>query len=328
MEVSEFIKSIDILEYISQFCDLEEKNGEYWGLSPLKEENTPSFSVNQDKQCFCDFSSGARGNIITFIEKYNDCDYRQALEILKKYAGCQGKEIAFTNNRLVSSNIAKKFRNNRDVIKEVKHSKLDKNYMDKYQFNKDKLKLWNDEGITWDVMKKYEVMYDAFSDRIVYPIKDVDGEIISVCGRTVDKDFKKKGLRKYTYFQKIGTLDLLYGLYENKKYIIERNEIIIFEGAKSVMIADGWGIKNTVALLTSHLNINQMLILVKLGVRVVFALDEEVDVSEDKYINRLKKYVKIETVKNRDNILDSKMSPVDKGFNAWDNLYKRRELIN
>ena len=56
MELSELIDSVDILEYISQYADFEEKGGEYWCLSPLKSENTPSFSVRRETNTFYCFS--------------------------------------------------------------------------------------------------------------------------------------------------------------------------------------------------------------------------------------------------------------------------------
>lgn len=74
-----------------------------------------------------------------------------------------------------------------------------------------------------------------------YPNKDIDGNIISVCGRTLDPDYKEKKIRKYTYFQSIGYLGTIYGLYDNMSAIREQGEVILFEGAKSVMMADGWG---------------------------------------------------------------------------------------
>lgn len=88
-------------------------------------------------------------------------------------------------------------------------------------------------------------------------------------GRTVDTQWKEKKLRKYTYFKPLGILDTIYGLAENRDYIALKNEIIIFEGAKSVMLAASWGIYNTAALLTSHVNPYQLKILAKLGCRVV-----------------------------------------------------------
>ena len=102
----------------------------------------------------------------------------------------------------------------------------------------------------------------------------------------------------------------------------------MFEGAKSVMLADGWSVKNTAAVLTSHLNDLQLLFLIKLGVRVVFALDEEVDIRNDENIQKLKRYVRVDWVKNRDHLLSEKMSPVDAGSDIWKNLYERRMKMN
>ena len=85
MTLSELIESVDILEYISQFTKFEEKNGEFWALSPLKEEETPSFSVNREMNRFYDFSSGKGGNILSFIKFYYHCDSAEAASILRKY---------------------------------------------------------------------------------------------------------------------------------------------------------------------------------------------------------------------------------------------------
>lgn len=94
------------------------------------------------------------------------------------------------------------------------------------------------------------------------------------------------------------------------------------------MLADEWGIRNSCAILTSHLNSQQLIFLIKLGVRVVFALDEDVDIKEDVNIQKLKRYVRIEWVRNLDNLLSSKMAPVDAGFEVWKELYERRSSIN
>lgn len=109
MEVDDILEQVDILEYISQYCDFEEKNGEYWALSPFKEEKTPSFSVNTEKQRFYDFSSGAGGNLIHFIRRYNDCGFIDAINILKKYANItEDSERAI--GRLESTKVAKRFK--------------------------------------------------------------------------------------------------------------------------------------------------------------------------------------------------------------------------
>lgn len=329
MEISEIIERVNIVDYISQYCILEEHNGELWGLSPLKEEKTPSFSVNEEKQIFYDFSSGVGGNIITFIQKYHKCTFKEALNILKKYAGINEEyEINIDKNRLSSIQIAKKFKKQNVNKKKAKYSVLPEKCMEKYEFNDSKLKSWIDEGITLEELKKFNVMYDSLSNRIVFPLRNMGGEIINIIGRTLDEDYKKKNMPKYIYFQSLGILDTLYGFFENQIEIYKKNEIIVFEGSKSVMKADTYGTNNSVAILTSHLNSYQMLLLIKIGVRVVFALDEDVDISEDENINKLKKYVKVEIVKNTNGILKNKMAPVDAGKENWEYLYSHRQSIN
>lgn len=326
MEISEILDAVDILEYISQYCELEERqDGEYWGCSPLKEENTPSFSVNQDEQVFYDFSTGYGGNVVDFITRYHHCSVSTAFELLKKYANLSDEETAHqAPKRLLATKIAKKFKPSPRKNRESKAEILPENYMSRYENDREKLLLWEREGISKETMERFQVRYDPFSERIVYPIRDVNGNIINVSGRTLDPDYKAKGQRKYTYFKPLGTLDTIYGLAENMPYILEKQELILFEGAKSVMQADGWGIKNTGAILTSHLNYNQFRILIKLGVTVVFALDAEIDIRKDPNIMKLRPYVNVEWVLNRRKLLGDKDSPTDKGEEVFKTLYEER----
>ena len=115
-----------------------------------------------------------------------------------------------------------------------------------------------------------------------------------------------------------------YHTYKCQQEIKKKREIILFEGAKSVMMADTWGIHNTGAILTSHLNPHQMKILACLAYRVVFALDKDVEVREDHNIKRLKQFVKVEYTWDMENLLDEKDSPVDKGIEVWEKLYEGR----
>ena len=94
--------------------------------------------------------------------------------------------------------------------------------------------------------------YDSFSDRLVYPIRNPDGKIVNIGGRTLDPHWKEKGLRKYTYFMSWGELKTIYGLAENRDAILQKGEIILFEGCKSVLLADTYGIHNTGAILVKR----------------------------------------------------------------------------
>ncbi len=322
MTLSELVDATDILAYISQFAEFEEKNGEQWALSPLKQEGTPSFSVNTELNLFYDFSSGKGGNVLSFIKAYYHCSSGEAGDILRKYVGESG--LTETRRKMEAFLVAKRFAPKKKQNKTSKSSILPDDYMQRYRKCDEKLASWREEGITNDSLNRFQVCYDDFSDRIVYPIRNIDGKIINVSGRTIDPQWKEKKLRKYTYFKPLGILDTLYALVENLEFIQMTKEVIIFEGAKSVMIADSWGIHNTIALLTSHVNPYQLKILAKLGCKVVFALDKGVIIREDENIKRLKRYVKVEYIWDKDDLLEDKMSPVDAGRDTWNSLYERR----
>lgn len=331
MEVADIIAAIDITEYISQFVELEEKGRELWGLSPFRDERTPSFSLNPEKGFWYDFSSGLGGNLIDFVMQYKKVSVRDAVSILKKYAHITERDGIITQ-RLEATRVARQYRH-RTKPRTVSTAKpLPPDYMERYEFRKDKLQLWADEGISWEIMRRYCIRYDAFDNRIVYPIKDYEGNIISVCGRTCDPDFKAKKIRKYTYFQEVGTIDTLYGYSDNRDAIMQTKEIILFEGAKSCLKMAGWGYENTAAILTSHLSPNQYQFLLKLsswhGIRIVFALDSEVDITKDKNIMKLAKYARVEWVKNMGDLLPEKDSPTDQGLEVFKKLYNGRRCLS
>ena len=325
MELCELISSIDIVEYISQFIELEEKNGEYWGLSPFTDEKTPSFSIRADPPYWYDFSSGKSGNLFTFIKEYNHFSNKEVIEEIKRYAGYDGN-ITSEHEQVSILEVCKKYRAKQKESRPQIISELPDNYMERFENRKDKLKVWEDAGISSYVLDKFQVRYDGLTDSIVYPIRNANGKIVNIGARTLDPDWKEKKIRKYTYRYKWGSMRLLYGLYEALDSIHKNKSIIVFEGVKSVLIAHTWGVKNAVALLTSHLNMWQMRILIRLGYRVVFALDKDVCIREDKNIQILKGYVDCEYIWDRENLLDEKDSPVDKGSEIFIKLYNSRLL--
>lgn len=323
MDLSELIESIDIVEYISQYVELEQKGDEWWGLSCFREEKTPSFSVRKDPPVFFDYSSGIGGNVFTFVKYRNRCGAKEAIDILKKYAGVEGLSTE-PRQKLAATVSCKKFRRPKQTVKLSKGTVLPDTYMERYEVRPEKLQVWLDEGISQEALETFQVRYDSFSDRLVYPIRNLVGKIVNIGGRALDPQWKEKGLRKYTYFYGWGTMDTIYGLAENMAEILRKRELILFEGCKSVLLAHTWGIRNCGAILTSHLNPHQMKILARLGCRVVFALDKEVRIREDHNIQRLKDYVEVEYLWDRDDLLDEKEAPVDKGPEVFQKLYEGR----
>lgn len=333
MTSAEILEAVDPVAYIGQYTDLELKaDGDWWGLSPFTDEQTPSFSVNPEMRSFYDFSSGKSGNLVEFVKEYHNCSIPEAYAKLRQFAGLTEQNGDNpTSRRLASAKIAKTYKQRQRVAKEQAPA-LNENYLSRYRWSPEKLQPWADEGISYDVMRAFGVRYDPLDNRIVYPIRDTEGQLRCVSGRTCDPDYKAKKLRKYTYTTPIGCLPILFGLYEHKQKILEKKEAMIFEGCKSVLKCCTWGMENGVALLTSHLSQPQFRLLIQLasyhGVTLVFALDSDVDITKDREIMNLCKYAHVEWVKNQDGLLEPKEAPVDRGLEVWNQLYERRVRLS
>jgi DNA primase len=320
VDVDELVDRIDLGEYVGQYCELEQRNGEYWALSPFTHEKTPSFSVGSDGKVFYDFSSGQGGGIIKFIMLYHRVDSDTAIRMAAQYAGVDPD--APEHRRSESTKALKRLSKLKPYPTSVERTCLLSDLMDRYPFDVDGLKPWLNEGIGVDSLRKFEVRYDATTQSILFPIKDEHGNILVIKARLLDQHKLDRGIPKYSCLSKWGSNDTLYGLFENRQNIIDSKEVIIFEGEKSVMKCDTWGIGNAVAALTSHLNEAQVRLLIGLGVNVVIAFDKGVDVRADTNIRKLCHFTKVSAIIDTLNILEDKMAPVDMGKDIFMGLYQ------
>ena len=82
----------DIVEVISQHVKLQKKGASYFGLCPFHNEKSPSFSVSGSKQMFYCFGCGEGGNVISFLMKYENMSFTDAVSALAERAGMQVPE--------------------------------------------------------------------------------------------------------------------------------------------------------------------------------------------------------------------------------------------
>ena len=326
MEIQDIVQAVDLVAYVAQYCELERRpDGCFWGLTPFQEERTPSFHVDPRKQLFYDFSTGFGGDALTFAARYNGVRKSEAVELLKAFAGIQEGGGAV---HLSAARVAKKFRRLPRPEKGLDRPALPDDYMDTmYENAPGKRAVWRAEGIGDASMDRFQVRYDSVSNRLVFPVRDMQGRIVNVCGRTLDEDFKEKGIPKYIYARSVGALRVIFGFPENEGSIREAGELILFEGGKSVMLADTWGVRNTGAILTSHISEWQARALIRLRLPVCFALDSDVDVRADKQILRLRRYVRVSAILDTEGLLGPKMAPVDAGLPVWEELYRHKTRL-
>ena len=191
-----------------------------------------------------------------------------------------------------------------------------------------------DSLIDLNILKKYHVMFDPRSERIVFPHfkYDDDSIILGLVGRTTNPSFKELNINKYmsllsTRYDK--TLNL-YALCWNEKYIKKHKKVIVFEAEKSVMKADMYGLPIGVSVGCHDISEFQKKLLLSLNCEeIIIAFDK--DVEEEHLIaqcEKFSKFVNVSYIIDKWNLLDEKDSPVDKGYKRWKFLYEHRVRYN
>lgn len=321
------IDSVDIAEHISQYLPLKRKGtDEFFACCPFHSESTPSFSVTPKSNLFYCFGCKASGNVITFEQKYNGLTFSETVEKLSGQYGID-RNIRETSPSIL---LMRKLSKSREQPKQrTAHTILPHDYMDRYADSP--ATEWLKEGITESTQRTHGVRIDVSGNRIVYPVFDVNGNLINVKGRTRSTDYKILGIPKYINYFKVGDLDYFQGFVRNKNAVLSIGEAVIFESYKSVMKAEQYGMMNTLSAETSSLSMPQIKLLLALHCSVTIAFDNDirrVDIS--KMIATLKRFTNVYIIEDKEKLLGDpkdKMAPVDAGKDVWETLYKNRIKI-
>lgn len=315
-------QKVDILEYIGRYVELNQNNNEYYGLCPFHSEVTPSFSVTPSVRKFYCFGCGIGGDVITFASRFHGVSIQEATSMLADELG----DVDTSDIRLTSQTYKyiKAYQSYKSLDKEgFSHTVLDNSVLE--QFAHVAITPWLEEGISQEAIEKYNVRLDVSNSRIVYPVYSNDGRLINIKGRIVFDDFKAVGAAKYINYYKVGKLDYLQGYSINKDFIQSANEIIIFEGIKSCMKLDDCGIHNSVSAETSRLSDYQVRFLARQGYNVVIAFDSDVDIKKIRNnVKMLSRFTNVSIIFDRHNLLPPKSSPIDAGYEVWEQLYNER----
>lgn len=190
-------------------------------------------------------------------------------------------------------------------------------------------KKWLDEGINFSTQIKFGVGIDVYSERITFPVHNKSGELIGIKGRYCGKNPNIEKHFKYLYILPCNKSIEFFNLHRALPYILEKKEVIVVEGAKTVMLLDQWGYHNVISIEGDNLSEEQINILKGLGLHIkyVFAWDKDKNVQfiveQTKYLYGRLKY----GVYDKDNLLNDKDSPTDKGEKVWETLYNYYRYI-
>jgi DNA primase len=280
-------------------------------------------AVNEDEQYWHCFGCGKSGSIYSWIQLTENLSFPQAVQKVAELTNSDINEYVESESLNFFKTLSKLKKTDKEVPSRVPLD-MDKDYIQRF---KDEVpQEWIDEGISPETMKKYEIRIDPMSNRIVYPVKDNNDNLIGVKGRTRFNNFKELKIMKYMNYHRLGILDFYQGMQQARESINISGEIIIVEGIKSVMKLDQWGFHNTVSAETSKLNEYQIELLIRMKVRdVVIAFDKDVQMKKIRECTELlKRFTNVYVVYDKWGLLEDKDSPCDRGQEVWQTLYDRR----
>ncbi len=292
----------DIVDIVGQFVSLKRSGSNYTGLCPFHNEKTPSFAVSPSKQmCHC-FGCGAGGNVITFIMKYQNYTFPEALKYLADRAGINlpeaeyseeekrkrsRKEALYAINLKAAAYFAYclKGKEGEEGLKYLKGRGLSDetirkfglgfspisrsnlfDYLKKQGFSTE---LIRESGlVTYDEKKGFN---DKFWNRVMFPIADEHNKVIAFGGRVMS-DAKPKYLNspETDLFDKSRTI---YGL--NIARSTRRDFFILCEGYMDVISQHQAGFDNAMASLGTAFTSGHASILKRLKKPVYLAYDSD-----------------------------------------------------
>ncbi len=291
---------LKVSQVVGKTVQLKKRGKEFIGLSPFKNEKTPSFTVNDDKEFYHCFSTGEHGNIFDFLMKTKSVGFGEAVKILASEAGMQPyrfsnfdekKDLRFKTYK----NIFKEYKDNFSQILQSKDGKEARDYLNNRGLKKDIIEEFNLGFVPWknNFYEKLLIKYseeeinltglyyksdktgkyiDRFNSRIIFPVNNISGDTIAFGGRILrDNKLAKYINSPETEFYKKGSL--IYNLDKAKDLRSKTDNVLIVEGYMDVISVYSSGIKNVISNSGTALTERQISLIWKFFSNPIICLD-------------------------------------------------------
>jgi DNA primase len=279
----------DIVDVVSDYVTLQPAGKNFKGLCPFHSEKTPSFFVSKERNLFNCFGCHEKGNAITFIQKYKNLSYPEALkELADKYhisleidgdddivdrfqRSYQINEMTSNFYQLNLTNLDK----GKKALAYIQNRGLDIHTIQYFELGYAPIEmdslflhLKSDfepvELMELGLVKKNEKeYYDLFRDRLIFPIRNEYGKVVGFSGRITEE---KKNEPKYVNspLTKLFTKGaILYNLDKALPFINREKRVVLYEGFLDVIASFQAGIKEGVCSMGTALTQEQALLLKK-----------------------------------------------------------------
>ena len=294
--VDEIKSRCNIVDVIGRVVPLKKSGSNFKGVCPFHNEKTPSFVVSETKQIFTCFGCGATGDVIAFVKRYYNLEFRGAVEMLAREYGIsldgafrsnRNKDELYEINRQAArffykamrekSNKGYTYMKNRGISEEIMNKfgigYADDGWTSLYDFlraagvaEKKMLEL----GL---ISKSKDRCFDKFRDRVIFPIINTAGKVIGFGGRIIgDGEPKYLNSQESGIFQKKNNL---YGLNLTRKDVSREDSIVLVEGYMDVVSLYQAGVRNVSASLGTALTENQARLIKRYTRNVVLSYDSD-----------------------------------------------------
>ena len=294
--VDEIKSRCNIVDVIGRVVPLKKSGSNFKGVCPFHNEKTPSFVVSETKQIFTCFGCGATGDVIAFVKRYYNLEFRGAVEMLAREYGIS-LDGAFRSNR------------NKDELYEINRQAARFFYKAMREKSNQGYTYMKNRGITEETMNKFGIGYaddgwtslydflgaagvaekkmlelgliskskdrcfDKFRDRVIFPIINTAGKVIGFGGRIIgDGEPKYLNSQESGIFQKKNNL---YGLNLARKDVSREDSIVLVEGYMDVVSLYQAGVRNVSASLGTALTENQARLIKRYTRNVVLSYDSD-----------------------------------------------------
>ena len=306
--VDDIKNKLDIVDVISGYIRLQKAGRNYKATCPFHSEKSPSFMVSPERQLWKCFGCGKGGSIFDFVMEIEGIEFGDALKILAQRAGIELKKIdpKLKTERTRLYEICELA--NRFFIKQMEASSTGKE-MQKYLIGRGlkakTIKEWqigyapnqwrslkdflNKQGYPNQEISKtglvietekntsHDKYYDRFRDRIIFPIRDINGVVIGFTGRENPNNPDDR-MGKYMNIPNTLLYDksrAIYGLNKAKLEIKKKNLCILVEGQTDVIMSHQAGFVNVIASSGTALTDQQLVIIKRYTENLSIAFDTD-----------------------------------------------------
>ena len=295
--INEIRRSVNIVDVVSDYIPVEQKGRNYFALCPFHDDHNPSMSISPDKQIYTCFVCGAHGNVFNFVMDYEHVSFIDAVKMIGRRVGVnidlpthykKPKEKGLEDLYNIYD-IANKFYQNNLSTKEGNDAR---EYLSNRDFKEDVIKEFGiglslNNKLSSMLLKKYDKdilirsgicnesggnIFDAFTERIMFPLWDIDGNVVGFSGRI----YKTKDSSKYVNSKESDIFKkgkLIYNYHRAKEEVRKKKFVLVVEGFMDVIALYKVGIKNVVAMMGTAVTNEQANLLKRLSTNIFLCFD-------------------------------------------------------